>query len=59
MASKRPESPMINKRIAFKAEVLQAIETLARERGLSLQAALKASFRTLPANDQPQTRKRR
>ena len=80
MAPKRSESPMINKRIAFKAEVLQAIEMLARERRLSLQdlaneafadlvnklhgpvglqAALKASLRSLPANDQPQARKRR
>ncbi len=28
-------------------------------RPVGLQAALKASLRTLPANDQPQTRKRR
>ena len=73
--AKTDDAAMINKRIAFKAEVLQAIELLARERGLSLQdladeafadllkkhhrpvglqAALKASLRTLPANDQPQ-----
>ena len=71
---------MIDKRIAFKAEMLQALDLLARERGLSLQdladeafadllkkhhrpvdlqAALKASLRTLPANDQPPGRKRR
>ena len=76
------ERPVINKRIAFKAEVMQAIELLARERGLllqdladeafadllrkhhrpvGLQAALKASLRGLPANDEVKrpARKRR
>ncbi|MGE8942663.1 ribbon-helix-helix domain-containing protein [Leptospira interrogans] len=78
--AKTDGAAVINKRIAFKAEVLHAIALLARERGLSLQdladeafadllkkhhrpvglqAALKASLRTLPANDQPQGRKRR
>ena len=36
MASKRSESPVINKRVGFKAEVLQATVMLARERELTL-----------------------
>lgn len=65
---------MVIKRIEFNAEVLQAIQMLAREqdktlqdladeafadllkkhrRPVGLRAALRASLRTLPANDQP------